>query len=319
MTRTGEYVESGAAPEPLDGRLRALLDRGRNMGGPPMYELAVHDARAKVLAGNRLCSDGPNTVAVEDITLESTGLSARRYTPSGIGDPVAVVVYFHGGGWVTGDLDYADNVCRYLAAGAGVEVVSVEYRLAPEAQFPAAADDAVAAVVAIAATTGGVPLAVAGDSAGGNLAAVAVAQLRGVVAVAAQVLLYPVLDSDTTRPSYRRSSSADGIGTREMEWFLDHYCPELQERTGMMFSPMNGEDLGGLPPTVLLVAGHDPLHDEGVDYAEQLRRAGIPVELIDHPRMNHGFFRFESVLEDYVPRAAAQLSEAVVRALSFRS
>ncbi|QXV99916.1 MULTISPECIES: alpha/beta hydrolase [Rhodococcus] len=319
MTRAGESVDAGAAPAPLDGRLRELLERGRSMGGPPMYELAVHDARAKVTAGNVLCALGPNAVGVENITLGSTSLAARRYFPAAGEDPVAVVVYFHGGGWVTGDLDYADNVCRYLVAGAGVEVVSVDYRLAPEARFPAAADDAVTAVVSVAATTVGLPLAVAGDSAGGNLAAVAVAHLGGVIDIAAQVLLYPVLDSDTSRPSYRRSSSADGIGTKEMEWFLDHYCPNPEDRAGTMFSPMNGEDLGGLPPTVLLVAGHDPLHDEGVDFAERLRRAGVPVELIDHPQMNHGFFRFDSVLGDYVPRAAAQLSEALLRAFGFRN
>jgi acetyl esterase len=215
------------------------------------------------------------------------GIGVRRYQPHTLHADVDIV-WFHGGGWVTGDLEYSEGFCRRLADGAGAVVHSVDYRLAPEHPFPAAIDDAIIAVRAIA-TNG--PVLVGGDSAGGNLAAVCAQELHNAVDLRGQLLVYPVLDTDVTRPSYERN---DGLvlGPREMTWFFDRYLPDPADRTARRAAPLRTADLEGLPPAVVAVAGHDPLYDEGIAYTDALRAAGVPVTLLDFAPLVHGFLRY---------------------------
>jgi acetyl esterase len=295
----------------LDPTYAELLDAARASGAPPLTELAPGEIRQRVRSGNPLCAPGPQVRKVEDVQL-SPWLSARRYVPL-ILRTDRILVWFHGGGWVSGDIGYSDQFCRSLADGAGCEVLSVDYRLAPEHPFPAAVEDALAAVEW--AASGGRTVVVGGDSAGGNLAAVAVQELKpeyGTVrgfTLAGQLLVYPVLDTDRGAPSYL---AYDGLvlGVAEMGWFFDQYLPREQDRTRPRAAPLRAADLSGLPPAVIAVAGHDPLHDEGVAYAERLRAADVPVTLLEFPSLPHGFLRFTGP----VPAAADAAGRIVTAA-----
>jgi acetyl esterase len=205
-------------------------------------------------------------------------------------------VYLHGGGWVVCDLDTHDNVCRFLAREAGVLVLSVDYRLAPEHRFPAAVDDALAAFrfgAEHARDLGADPqaLAIGGDSAGGNLAAV-VSQLAvsdGERAPAFTLNIYPVTDLSEKRPSYRLFREGFLLTEAQMDWYRDHYLPDEAVALDPRASPLLAEDLSGLPPTYIATAGFDPLRDEGEAYGQRLREAGVPVALRRHPGLVHGF------------------------------
>jgi acetyl esterase/lipase len=193
-------------------------------------------------------------------------------------------VYFHGGGWVLGDLDADDPFCRDLCVQASSVVVSVDYRHAPEARFPAAVDDGFAAVRWIAANAnalGGIPgkLAVCGWSAGGNIAAVVcqLARDAGGPAIAGQVLVTPVTDSDLTRPSYVENGERYILTTALMRWFWDHYA-DPSDRSNPKAAPLRGADLSGLPPALVVTCEFDPLRDEGTAYADAMASAGVPVE-----------------------------------------
>jgi acetyl esterase len=269
---------------------------------PPLHLISPAEARQRVAAGYALCAAGPSLAAVEDVSL--AGVGARIYRPWR--DLGRTLVWFHGGGWVTGDLDYSDELCRFLARDADCTVVSVDYRLAPEHPFPAALDDARAALTRVAEKAGG-PMAVGGDSAGGNLAAACTLHARdtGGPPLAFQILVYPALDHEFTRPSYLRMANGFPMGAAAMQWFWDHYVPDETHRGRPDVSPLRAADLSGLPPAHLVVAGHDPLHDEGIAYAESLRAAGVPVTVADYPSLVHGFFR----LTGAVPAARAALSD----------
>jgi acetyl esterase len=273
----------------LDATFARLLDAAGASGAAPITELDPAALRARVRQGDALCAPGPDMLDVADVTIDG-GLTVRRYVPHRLRNDT-VLVWFHGGGWVTGDLNYSDGFCRLLADALDCEVCSVDYRLAPEHPFPAAVDDALHAVRWTAAR--GHPVIVAGDSAGGNLAAVAAQQLHAEpgVRLTGQLLLYPVLDADRGRPSYLRN---DGlvIGIAEMGWFFDHYIPDEADRQSPRFAPLRAVQLAGLPPTIIAVGGHDPLYDEGVEYATRLRNSGVPVELLEFPSLVHGFLRF---------------------------
>jgi len=291
----------------LDPALASMLEQAAAAGLPSIAELTPAQARDRVRAGDALCPAGPPMRAVSEQRIGPARIPVRRYQPR---EPrtATAVVWFHGGGWVTGDLSYSDEICRLIADAAGAEVISVGYRLAPEHRFPAAVEDGLAA--ARCAAAGGVgrppgPIVLAGDSAGGNIAAVCAQQLRSgpEVALAGQLLVYPVLDDDVTRDSYRRN---DGLvlGAREMSWFFDHYCP-AGDRGSPLFAPLRAGELAGLPATVIAIAGHDPLHDEGAAYARALSAAGTEVRLLDYPALVHGFLRFTGV----APAAAAAARE----------
>ena len=247
------------------------------------------EARERVRAGDRLGAGGPSGVETAVVTAEHEGgqVVVRVYEAPGA---TVTLVYAHGGGWVTGDLDYSDELCRFVASG-GVRVVSVDYRLAPEHPFPAAFEDMLTATRWASGTFGTV--AVGGDSAGGNLAAaVAVALLDEPVGpLAFQVLVYPVLDTDPTRGSYVSHAGAFPIGAADMGWFIDHYVG-TGPRDDVRVAPLRATALAGLPPTHLVIAGHDPLRDEALLFAELLAGAGVPVTAQLLPSLCHGFLRF---------------------------
>ncbi|WP_222430598.1 alpha/beta hydrolase [Nocardioides sp. J9] len=274
----------------LEPALAALRDGAA--GGTPMIEMSPAQARERVAAGNHLCADGP-AVDVRDLGPdEGPGPTVRVYLPVAPATPVATLVYAHGGGWVTGDLDYADELCRFVA-DAGVRVVSVDYRLAPEHPYPAGLDD-VAAAWAWARQRYDGPVGLGGDSAGGNLAAAVALRAAADAPADFLLLLYPVLAAPGSTPSYTTQGTAFPIGEAEMRWFLEHYSgsPEAGEAAGPDLFPLLSGDLGTLPPTHVVVVEHDPLHDEGVAFAAALREAGVPVTLERHPDLCHGFLRF---------------------------
>ena len=229
------------------------------------------------------------------------------------------MVWFHGGGWVIGSIDTHDSVGRRLAAGAGCIVVSVGYRLAPEHRYPAAVEDAWSATAWLAANAGAwggdtTRLAVGGDSAGGNLAAVVALRARasGLV-LAAQQLVYPVTDCDFETASYRRNSTGMGLTEAAMRWYWDHYVPDPQRRKEPDASPLRALDLAGVAPALVVVCDLDPLHDEGVAYARKLEAAGVPVRLSVYEGMIHGFIRMAAVMrrsKDLTDELAAHLRES---------
>jgi acetyl esterase len=269
----------------LDPEIAALRDAA---SGPALDLLDPQEARERVTAGHALCSAGPDVRVLEPA---ATPISVRVYE-----GPVsaATLVYAHGGGWVTGDLEYADELCRHLAAAAGVRVVSVDYRLAPEHPHPAAVDDLAAAWEWATAHHPGL-LALGGDSAGGNLAAVLAGELAGSGgrSPAFLLLVYPVLDLPRTDGSYLSQERGFPIGAREMRWFFRHYLGAdvntLEEVPGRL-APLRGP-LTSFPPTHVVLAGHDPLHDEGAELVARLEQAGVPVTSRDHDDLCHGFLR----------------------------
>lgn len=285
--------------EALDPQLAALQKAAQARRLPPVVSLSPEEVRERVALGNALCAAGPALASVEDVTFHHGGtmLGARVYRPT-IPEPERVLVYFHGGGWVTGDLDYADEMCRFLARDAACTVVSIDYRLAPEHPFPQPVDDAWAGLQWVARDLApGATLAVAGDSAGGNLAAACALRGRnaGGPPLAFLLLLYPVLDHDFGRPSYHKP--AFPVGGEEMRWFWKHYAPDKTQRDVPEASPLLAESLAGLPTTHVVVAGHDPLHDEGCAFAARLRASGVRVTLDEFASLGHGFLRFTGAVE----------------------
>jgi acetyl esterase len=244
-----------------------------------------------------LTVEPPATARATSVTLAGAAgpLAARLYTPEEAAPGGPLLVYFHGGGWVEGSAATHEPSCRLLAHLAGVRVLSVDYRLAPEHPFPAAADDATAAfrdVGARAAEFGADParLAVGGDSAGGNLAAVVALDLRGDQrAPVFQLLIYPALDLSVKHPSRLRFGEGFILTEEHMTWYQDQYVPDHARRTDPRVSPLLAPDVAGLPPAYVATALADPLRDEGEMYAERLRAAGVPVALHRHPQV-HGFF-----------------------------
>jgi acetyl esterase len=234
--------------------------------------------------------------------LELDGIPARLYTPNGLADGSPLLVYYHGGGWVIGSLNSHDNTCRFLAERAGVRVLSVGYRLAPEHPFPAAVDDAIAAfdharghAVELGADPG--LIAVGGDSAGGTLAAVVCHQtaLRGGPTPAFALLFYPVTDVTTRSQSRQRYADGFFLTDADIDYFADHYLPDLALRADPRCSVLLAEDLSGFPPTYLATAGFDPLRDEGEEFAARLRAAGVAVASHRQPDLIHGFVSFLGV------------------------
>jgi acetyl esterase len=245
---------------------------------------------------------------VRDLRIESPGgpIRARLYRPEGDGR-LPLLVYLHGGGWMLGSIDSFDTLVRALANAAGAIVLSVGYRLAPEAPFPAGLEDCLSAVrwaASNAAELGADPerLAVAGDSAGANLATVVARRLRGEVDLRMQALIYPVTDAGCNTASYREFGERHGLTAASMQRFWNLY---LDGADGMHpdASPLRAQDLTGLPPAIVLTAGCDPLRDEGEAYADALRAAGVEVECHRYEGAIHGFWRW---------LAATQLSRRAV-------
>ena len=303
----------GASVHP---QAQQILDGKAASGAPPLWELTPDEARAGVEANNAMIPAGPDLESVRDIVIPSQagGMPARVYSPSA--SAPGLVVYFHGGGWVVGSLDGWDSSVRALAVASGCDVVSVDYRLAPEHVFPAAADDAFDALAWAASAdglAGGRPIVVAGDSAGGNLAAVAALRARdfGGPPIALAVLVYPVTDCDLDRRSYREYDGDEYIvNRRDMAWFWDRYAPNPATRANPYASPLRASSLAGLPPAYLVTAEHDPLRDEGFAYADRLRAARVPVEHRHYGSQIHGFFSFTGVLDD-ADKAVSEAGTAI--------
>ncbi|ABL81167.1 MULTISPECIES: alpha/beta hydrolase [unclassified Nocardioides] len=266
-------------------------------GGPTFETLPLAEGRAQISSEAWVFGDELPVETVRDLTLDGRNgpIPARLYLPSGRSDPAALLVYFHGGGWVLGGLDASDSACRFLADHAGIAVLSVDYRLAPEHRFPAAVEDAVDAFHAAvaAATTWGVDpaaIGVGGESAGGNLAAV-VAQLTHAASgpePACQLLFFPVTDLSTKHPSYALFSEGYFLTEAQMEWYRGHYLEDPAQALDPRVSPLLAEDLSGLCPAYVAVAGFDPLRDEGAAYAHRLQEAGVRVSLQRHSGLIHG-------------------------------
>ncbi|MBI4898194.1 MAG: alpha/beta hydrolase [Actinobacteria bacterium] len=283
---------------PLDPQIKALNDAvpgglGLPMGEPEEAREAFHALNVGVAE-----SQPPASLAsTEDLELPGADgpLPARLYRPRADG-PVATLVYLHGGGFVVGDIEAYDLQARTLAEKAGVALLSVEYRLAPENPFPAGLDDAIAAArwaLAEAESLGGDParVAIGGDSAGGNLAAAAAQALRGESpGLAAQVLIYPVLDFAEARPSHAENANGPLLTKDRMDWCDGHYLSDETDRRDPRLSPLQAGDFAGLPPAIVVTAGYDPLRDEGDAYAEALAAAGVPVRHLRYDSLIHGFF-----------------------------
>jgi acetyl esterase/lipase len=281
---------------PLAPAARTLIEQLEAAEGPSLWEMPVEQARE--LSGVMGALDEPPEVAaVEDRVIPGPAgeIPVRIYTPSSPA-PRPVVAFFHGGGFVICSIDTHDGLARRLANATGAVVVSVEYRLAPECRCPGAADDCYAATKWThehASELGGDParLMVAGDSAGGNLAAV-VAQMareRGGPPIRSQVLVYPVIDVACDTPSYTENAEGYFLDAAGMHWFWAHYLGPDGDGTHPYASPIRAGDLSGLPPAIVITAEYDPLRDEGEAYAEALQAAGVPVSTRRYDGMIHGF------------------------------
>jgi acetyl esterase len=308
---------------PLDPQARFLLDQLAAQNPPPLHELTPAQARA-FFEATRPPVPGEPVAAVENRRLPGPAgeIPVRLYVPEGAGATSGALVYFHGGGWVIGSLETHDNLCRVLANRSRARVVSVDYRLAPEHRWPAAAEDCYAVTCHLAeqgAALGidGARLAVGGDSAGGNLAAVValLARERGGPRLRHQLLIYPVTDHDFERPSYRENGEGYFLTTDAMRWFWDHYVPDRAQRDDWRAAPLRAEKLAGLPPATVVTAEYDPLRDEGEAYAARLREAGVPTTLTRVDGQIHGFVSMLDLLEAG-RRTAGQLGAILRDALA---
>lgn len=275
-----------------------------NTGFPAVETMSGAEARAAVRSRYR-APDRPQPIgAVEERTIPGPDgdVPVRIYWPeTSSGGPAPVALFAHGGGFVFCDLDTHDDLCRSLCNGIGAVVVSVDYRLAPESRWPAAADDVYAALCWVARTAGELgadasQIVVAGDSAGGNLAAVTaiLARDRGGPDIACQALLYPVIAADFDTESYRRFEAGYYNTRAAMAWYWDQYVPDAADRSHPHASPLRA-DLSGLPAAVVITAGFDPLHSEGDDYAEALAAQGVLVVHRSYPGAIHGFMTMSAL------------------------
>lgn len=309
----------------LDPQADALLKQMAANPLPKLWEVGAAQARAMYeMVSQALDPQGVPIGKTEDISIPGPGgaIPARVYTPVGGGGAAApCLIYFHGGGFVIGSLQTHDALCRLLANESGAKVVAVDYRLAPEHKFPAAADDCYAAAVWVeqnAASLGVDPnrLAVGGDSAGGNLAAVVclMAKAKGAPDLRFQLLIYPVTQARAQTESMKAFAEGYFLEKRGMDWFFDQYVPEGHDAADPYLSPLSATDLSGLPKALVITAGFDPLKDEGKAYADKLNAAGVRATYKDYPGMVHGFFNMSGVLDEG-KKAIVHAAEALRTAL----
>ena len=311
----------------VDPQVREFLESAAALKAPRVETLSPREARKLMDASTLLLGEPPQVERVESFDVPGPGgaIPVRLVVPLGDaskGRPLPVLVFFHGGGWVTGSIKTHDVLCREIAARSGFAVASVDYRLAPEHPFPAAINDAEAATLWIAEHAGDFGLdasriAVGGDSAGGNLAAVVALRVRGKTRhpLAYQLLIYPVTDCDLNSPSYLENAEGYMLTRSAMAWFWDQYVPDLEKRVDPDVSPLRAPDLSGLPPALVITAGFDPLRDEAVVYASKLKEAGVAVDHLAYPGMIHGFLRRHAlfqVADNAIDQIAASLKRALV-------
>src|SRR5690242_9282559 len=298
----------------LDRDAERVLEMVRLSGRPPYETLSAPEARKLFLAAREVLAPDPPPVAeIRELSAPGpTGaaipLRLYRGATTTPGETLPALVYFHGGGWVIGNLDTHDSLCRHLANAARCIVVAVDYRLAPEHKFPAAVEDCFAATswVAQEATALGVDperLAVGGDSAGGNLAAVVslIARDRGAPELRCQALLYPTVECSMTHASHDRFAEGYVLTRPTMKWFREHYLRGPADVADWRASPLRAADLSGVVPALVLTAGNDVLCDEGEAYARRLQQAGVPVQLRKFPDQIHGFLTMGKIIRAAQP------------------
>ncbi|MEV6525670.1 alpha/beta hydrolase [Longispora sp. NPDC051575] len=284
---------------------------------PQLYTLSLEEAREADLASIRASGGDPEPVhEVIDMTIPGPGgaLPIRIYRPEGPG-PFPTLTYFFGGGWTLGSIDTSDGICRALANAADCMVVTIGYRLAPETKFPGAIEDCYAALRWIDTHAKEIHadparIAVGGDSAGGNLAAAVtlLARERGGPALVGQLLVYPNTDYFSDTASLRENTDPWLFNQTSVSWYWKHYLADPEQGRDPLASPLRAEDLGGLPAALVITAEYDPIRDQGEQYAERLRQAGVPTVLTRYDGMVHGFFAMSGTL-DGGKRAMAQASD----------
>ena len=303
----------------LDPQALAVIEQRAALGVAPLNALTPAEARSNAKA--RPPAAGPEVGRVEDRSIPGPAgeVPVRIYAPLGPG-PFPALVYFHGGGWVVGDLDMSDGTCRDLCVGGDCVVVSVDYRLAPEAKFPLQAEECYTATTWVA-ENGQVlnvdsrRIAVGGGSAGANLAAVAalMARDRGGPPLVFQLLVVPVTDRNFETSSYQENAEGYLLDRAGMIWYWDHYLNDPSEAMDPYAAPLQAESLGGLPAALVITAEFDPLRDEGEAYAQRLQEAGVPTKCTRYDGMIHGFFGMPGVInkaKDAVSEACAALRSA---------
>jgi len=308
---------------PLDPLVKAFIDQAASIPRPKMWQMPPDMARASFAGMMGLV--GPQNVAIgriENFTIPvgaagpgpERRIAARAYAPVAVGgEPRPALIFFHGGGFVVGGLDSHDGLCRLICAEGHFRVIAIDYRLAPEHPYPAALDDAFAATQWIAANAANLGIdagriAVGGDSAGGTLAAV-VAQLardRNGPKLAFQLLMFPNTQMVGETSSLNEYAVGYFLERQTIEWFNKEYAPNEADRASPLVSPLRAKDFSHLPPAYVLLGGYDPLHDEGLAYAEKLRGAGVAVTIADHADMVHCFIYLQTVL----PQAHTALADA---------
>jgi acetyl esterase len=307
----------------LDPQLQPMFDRLAREFPEPPETLPPQEIRRIMDSMVPPLPARPPDVGVTDteVPVLSHQVPVRIYRPKAVLNPAPALIYFHGGGWMWGSIDSHDQVCLKIAQDAGVIVINVGYRLAPEHAFPAQVDDSIGVLrwaSSQAATLGIDPgrIAIGGDSAGANLATVAalMAKREGGPAVRFQLLFYPGIDTAFDLPSFEENKNAPVLSAAMSKWIWRQYLGPYFERRDHRAVPMYADDLAGMPPAIILVANHDPLRDEGVMYAQKLIRAGVSVELRSAARLPHGYvraFAMSSDVRDELDAACASLRRAL--------
>ena len=309
---------------PLDPMVKAFLDRAAQIPRPKIWDVPPMVARQSFSGMMEIT--GPKDVAVgkvDNFTIPGPAgpMRARSYAPIAAAGSLPTLIYFHGGGFVAGSLESHDGLCRLFTAEGGFKVIAVDYRLAPEHPWPAAVDDAWAALQWIEenASSLGVDagrIAVGGDSAGGMLAAIVtqLAREKGGVKIAYQLLLFPNTQIGGETSSLNEFAVGYFLERRGIEYFNSLYLPPGADRNSPKVSPLRAKDFSGLPPAFVMLGGYDPLHDEGLAYAEKLRAAGAKVTIADYAEMVHGFIYLQTVLPQ-AHEAVREAAKAVKKAL----
>ena len=307
---------------PLDPQVMQVMEQVAALGFPAAHTISPAEARAN--AKKRPRAPGPEVAKVENRTIPGPDgdVAVRIYTPEGDG-PFPILAWYHGGGWVVGDLDSADGTARSLCVGGRCVVVSVDYRLAPETKFPGPAEDCWAATtwaVNNASSINGDPtrLAVGGDSSGGNLAAAMSLMVadRGGPKIALQLLVYPVTDVNCNTVSYGENAEGYALTKTAMQWYWDQYLSGKEDAANPYAAPILAKSLAGQPPALVITAEFDPLRDEGEAYAKRLQEAGVDATATRYDGMIHGFFGMGAVVDkgqQAVDEASAALRNAFAR------
>lgn len=308
---------------PLDPQIKLVMEATAALGLPPANTVSPEEARAN--AKKRPRGPGPEVAKVENRTIPGPDgdVPVRIYTPEGDG-PFPILAWYHGGGWVVGDLEQADGSARSLCVGGKCVVISVDYRLAPDTKFPGPADDCWTATtwaVENAASINGDAsrLAVGGDSAGGNIAAAMclMAADRGGPEIGLQLLIYPVTDVNFTTVSYGENAEGFGLTKVTMEWYWEHYLASMDDASNPYAAPAQAKSLAGQPPALVITAEYDPLRDEGEAYAKRLTEAGVETTSTRYDGVIHGFFSMGAAVDKSVQamdEASAALRYAFAKA-----